>query len=108
LERAACYKRYEDVDKVKRLDQYQRVEILLDSVGVPYCFRIWHIHPHSNVILVKEDSDIVAHLQVGGRLKMKYYSPGEAFGVKETSIKRITREEQGRFKGHFLVDLEPL
>jgi hypothetical protein len=85
------------------------VEILLDSVGVPYCFRIWHIHPHSNVILVKEDSDILVHLQVGGRLKMKYCSAGEAFasGVKETTIRGITREEQGRFKGHFLVDLEP-
>jgi len=41
---------------------------------------------------------------------MKYYSPGEAYpdGVGVTTIKEISREEQGRFKGHFLVDLEPL
>ena len=41
---------------------------------------------------------------------MKYYSPGEPYpdGIRETTIKEISREEQGRFKGHFLVDLEPL
>ena len=50
------------------------------------------------------------HLQVGTKLKMKYYFPGEAFpdGIRETKIKEITREEEGRFKGHCLVDLEPL
>jgi hypothetical protein len=41
---------------------------------------------------------------------MKYYSPGDAYpdGIRETAIKEISREEEGRFKGHFLVDLEPL
>ena len=72
--------------------------------------RIWHIHPHSNVILIRKDSNIVPHLRVGARLKTKYYFPGEAYpdGARETTIKEISREEQGRFKGHFLVDLEPL
>ena len=95
---------------MKRLEQYQSVEFSVDGVDAPYCFKIWHIHPRSNVILVRKDSNILPHLRVGGRLKMKYYSSGQAYpdGVKETTIKEISEEEQGRFKGHFLVDLEPL
>jgi hypothetical protein len=95
---------------MRRLDQQQSVEFSVDGVGVPYRFRIWHIHPHSNVILIRTDSNLLPHLQVGARLKMKYFSPGEAFpdGVRETTIKEITIEEEGRFKGHCLVDLEPL
>jgi hypothetical protein len=53
---------------------------------------------------------IARNTQVGERIKMKYYSSGEAYpdGIGETTIKEISKEEQGRFKGHFLVDLEPL
>jgi len=71
---------------------------------------IWHIHPHSNVILIRQDSNISPHLRVGTRLKTKYYSAAQAYpgGARETTIKEISREEQGRFKGHLLVDLEPL
>ncbi len=93
------------------LDQYQSVEFSVDGVHVPHRrSRIWHIQPNSNVILVRKDSSIAPHLRVGARLKTKYYASGGAFpdGSRETTIKEISREEQGRFKGHFLVDLEPL
>ena len=95
---------------MKTIDQYQSVELSVEGLDHPYHFKIWHIHSHSNVILVRKDSNILPHLRVGGRLKMKYYSPGDAYsdGVRETTVKEISREEQGRFKGHFLVDLEPL
>ena len=95
---------------MKKLDQYQSVEFSVDGVHVPdRRSRIWHIHPHSNVILIRKDSSIAPHLRVGARLKTKYYFPGGAYpdGDRETTIKEIFREEQGRFKGHFLVDLEP-
>jgi hypothetical protein len=95
---------------MKRIDQYQSVELSVDGLDHPYHFKIWHVRSRSNVILVRKDSNLLPHLRVGGRLKMKYYSPGEAYpdGIRETTIKDISREEQGRFKGHFLVDLEPL
>jgi hypothetical protein len=94
---------------MKRFDQYQSVEFSVEADGVPYRFRIWHIHPQSNIILIKKDSNILPHLRVGVKLKMKYYSQGEAFpdGTRETTVREISKEENGRFKGHFLVDLEP-
>lgn len=72
--------------------------------------RIWHIHPKSNVILIRKDSNIAHHLRVGAKLKTKYCLPGRGYpdGVRETTIREISREEQGRFKGHLLVDLEPV
>ena len=95
---------------MKRLDQYCSVEFSVDGIGVPYHFRIWHMDPNSNFIVIREDSRILPHLQVGARLKMKYYHPGDVYpeGIKETAIKDISRDEQGRFKGHFLVGLELL
>jgi len=94
---------------MKRLDQYQSVEFSVGDIGVPHRFRIWHIDSDSSAILIKKDSNILPHLQVGTKLEMKYYSPGAAFpdGAMETTIKQISQEEKGRFKGHFLVDLEP-
>jgi hypothetical protein len=95
---------------MKRLDQYQSVEFSVDGVHAPdRRSRIWHLHSRSNVILISKDSSIAPHLRVGARLKTTYYSPGGAYldGHRETTIKEIFTEEQGRFKGHFLVDLEP-
>ena len=95
---------------MKRLKQYQSVDLSVDGVDFSYRFRIWHNPPHSNVILIRKDSRILPHLRVGVTLKTQYYCPGEAFpeGVRETTIKEIFREEHGRFKGHFWVGLEPL
>jgi hypothetical protein len=95
---------------MKKTDQCQSVEFSVEGIGVPYRFKIWHIHPNSNVIVIKKNSNILPHLRVGATLTMKYYSPGEGYpeGTRETTIKEISGEEEGRFKGHFLVDLEPL
>jgi hypothetical protein len=50
---------------MKGLEQSDSVEFSVENVDVPYLFRIWHIHPHSNVILIRKDSNILPHLQVG-------------------------------------------
>jgi hypothetical protein len=95
---------------MKRIDHYQSVELSVDGLDLSYRFKIWHIHPRLNVIVVRKDSNILPYLRVGERHRVKYYYLGEAYpdGVRETTIKEISKKEQGRFKGHFLVDLEPL
>lgn len=81
----------------------------MGEIGVPHRFRIWHIDSDSNVILIKKDSNILPHLHVGTTVEMKYYSLGHALpdGTRQTTIKGISEEEKGRFKGHCLVNLEP-
>lgn len=58
-------------------------------------------------ILVGEDSTVINHLNVGDVIKMQYYL-SESIGSTEefeTEIRHITKNEQGKFKGHYLVGL---
>jgi hypothetical protein len=47
------------------------------------------------------------HLTVGDILDMKYYPVEESSPAEysKTEITHITRDEDGRFRGHFLVGL---
>jgi len=59
-------------------------------------------------VLVKENSAILNGLTVGNILKMKYYrtdsaDPPESF---DTEIKYITKNDSGKFKGHYLMGLD--
>ena len=90
--------------------QYHSVEFSINGLELPYVFKIWNIASMSMCVLVKEDSDILPRLKVGDRLNIKYYSTGSIDPPKyqETAIRYITKGEQGRFKGHYLVGLEIL
>ena len=59
---------------------------------------------------MKEGASILKHMKVGDILDMKYYKPDspEPSDCIKTEIRHITREEQGRFKGHYLVGLSLL
>jgi hypothetical protein len=59
-------------------------------------------------ILVKEESNILKILRVGNTMPMRYRPvdgacPSESF---ETAITTITKNREGRFRGHYLVGLE--
>jgi hypothetical protein len=90
--------------------QYHSVEFSIDGLELPYIFKIWNIASMSMCVLVKEDSDILLRLKLGDTLNIKYYSVGSIDPPKylETAIRHITKSEQGRFKGHYLVGLEIL
>jgi len=57
---------------------------------------------------LKELEDaVVAHLHVGDIIKMQYYLSESVGSTEEfeTEIRHITKNDQGRFKGHYLVGL---
>ena len=89
------------------LDQYYSVEFSAPGATYAYQFRIWDLSSEGICVVVKNDSDLLKHLEVGDVLNMKYYttdSSGQTVYLK-TQIKHITKDEQGRFKGHTLVGL---
>lgn len=89
------------------LDQYYSVEFSAPGATYAYQFRIWDLSSEGICVVVKDDSDLLKHLKVGDVLNMKYYttdSSGQTVYLK-TQIKHITKDEQGRFKGHTLVGL---
>jgi len=94
----------------KKVDQYYSVEIPISELGVVYQFKIWNAESTSMFVLVKEDSGILPWLKVGDRLNMKYYPTDLFYAIEylDTEIRNITKQDQGRLKGHYLVGLEIL
>ena len=91
-------------------EQYYAVEFSIEGLELPYQFRIWNIASKSMCVLVKEGSDILSRLRVGDKLNMKYYAGGAVAEpeYRTTAIRHITKSEDGRFRGHYLVGLEIL
>jgi hypothetical protein len=94
----------------KRLDQYYSVEIPIDALGVVYQFKICAIDSPCIFIVVTENSGILPWLKVGDTVNMKYYSTDVLSPVDylDTEIRTITRQDQARFKAHYLVGFEIL
>ncbi len=91
-------------------ERYYSVQFTTKGLASFYQFKLWNISPKGMCILVKEDSEILNHLNVGDTIAMTYYLT-DSQGVQEnlkTQIKHITKNEDGRFKGHCLVGLSIL
>ncbi len=87
--------------------QYYSVEFPAKNFSSLYQFKIWNLGPESMCVLVKENSGILEQLSVGDRLNMKYYTTDSHCPTtqQETEIKSIKKEDDGRFRGHFLIGL---
>ena len=74
-------------------------------IGVPiHRFKFKDLSTNGACILIKEDSNMMNHLKAGQILNMRYYSPNNTdTPTIRSEIKHITKAEQGRFKGHFLI-----
>lgn len=93
------------------VDQYFSVELLISNIApIAYQFKIRNISPSGMGFLVKEDSDLLQHLKVGDVINVKYnpVESSEQPKLSKTEIKHITQDEQGRFRGHYLVGLSIL
>ena len=77
--------------------------------GIPlYQFKLKDISDNGTCILVKEDSAMIKHLEVGQSVSLKFHpdSPAENNGYFKGIIKHITKIEAGRYKGHCLVGVQ--
>jgi len=89
------------------IDRYYSVEFSLSGCSFVYQFKIWNVSAKGICVLVKEDSDLLNHLKVGDVLNLKY-CPTDSLKAGEflkTEIKHITKDDQRRFKGVYLVGL---
>lgn len=90
--------------------KFYSVEFGVDGIKHSYQFKLWNGCSGKNFVLVKENSKIIEKLQAGDIFNMKYHSinansPSELI---DTEITDITIEKNGRFKGHYLMELAPL
>ena len=90
--------------------QYHSVEFSIGKLCVPHQFRIWNIASTPTCVLVREDSRILPLLRVGDTLNLKYHLAASARSTEflQTSIGHITKHDNGKFKGHYIVELKIL
>lgn len=91
----------------KAPDKYYSVQFSVKELAYIYQFKIWNVSSKGICILINEESEILNHLKVGDRLEVKYYLT-ESQGTTEafmTEVRHITKNTQGRFKGHYSVGL---
>jgi hypothetical protein len=91
-------------------DRYYSVQFTTKGLASFYQFKLWNISSKGMCILVKEDSKVLKHLKVGDTIEMTYYltdSQGAHENMK-TQIKHITKNESGRFQGHYMVGLSSI
>jgi hypothetical protein len=88
--------------------RYRSVEFSINGLELPYHVRIWENASESMSILVNEGSSVLPLLKVGDTLDSKYYSEGSVYPSKNmrTLIKHITKNKNGRLKGHYLIGLK--
>ncbi len=92
------------------IDQYHSVEFSISESTFAYQFKIWDISPKGICVLVMEDSGLLNRLKVGDILNLKYYTTDSSRSIEylETEIRDIAKDENGRFKGLYLVGLSIL
>ena len=90
-------------------EEYRSVEFSLDGLELPHQFRIWNTEPNCMFVLMKQNSKILKCIRAGETMKMKYYTNDTFRPTRtiDTQISHITREDEGRFKGHCVVGLAP-
>ena len=88
-------------------EKYQSAEFRVTETSCLYQFKIWNVSSKGSCLLVREDSDILNKFEIGDVLDMKYYPAdlSQSPDLLKTKIIHITLENQGRFKGHYLVGL---
>jgi len=90
--------------------KYYSVEFSVSGSLFLHQFKIRKLAASSIGVLVGKNSEIIDLLKVGDVIKMKYY-PENAFlpaDLMDTEIRSITKENQGRFNGHYIIGLDPL
>jgi len=89
-------------------EEYYSVEFSIDGLNMSYQFKILDTSPRSLCVLIKETSEIIPLINVGDILNLKYYSSKNTYYPQslETEIRHIRKNDQGRFKGHYLVGLK--
>ena len=81
------------------------------SGSIPiYKFRLRKSSSNEAYILVKEGSAILTFLKLGQEINVKYSTQEQtdSDALIKTKINYITKEIQGRFKGHHMVGLSPI
>jgi len=88
-------------------DDFSSVEFRPGTLSITYQFKLRDISPRGIGILVKETSKVIENTHVGDVLDMNYYPKKEMKlpVAMKTQVKHITRHQEGRYKGNYIMGL---
>ncbi len=88
-------------------NDFYSVEIKIDDADYMYQFKLWKMPSEPTFVLVKQGSGIMKWIHPGDVLPMTYYSDNLAHPKQQltTQILNIHRQDDGRFRGHYIVKL---
>lgn len=91
----------------KMAEDYFSVQFHPKGLASVYQFKIRNISSKGLCILIKNDSQVLEHINVGDSLEMTYYRNDSTMNttVMQTRIKHISKGEPGNFEGHHLIGL---
>ena len=81
------------------------VELRIPIMQIGYKFRIRDISNSGMCIMVNENSELLNYIKKGDIYEMKYYPENNDPCNMKTEIRHISKQNNGKFKGHILVGL---
>jgi len=86
--------------------KFHSVEMKLSSLPI-YLFKLKDVSKKGACFMVKEDSAILKHLEVGQILNMRYHAEEETepSEVIKSEIRYITKALEKPYQGHYLVGI---
>lgn len=89
-------------------DEYFSVQFHPKGLPSVYQFKIRNISSKGLCILIKDDSKVLEHINVGDSMDMTYYRKDSMMNtqIMQTRIKHISKGKPGYFEGHHMVGLE--
>jgi len=89
------------------LEPFYSVELDIEGFYTRYQFKLRNISPNGLCILVRGDSAVLERLEVGDVFHVNLYPDSDPQSVKNASaqIRHITKQNEGRYEGHYLVGL---
>ncbi|MBF0119631.1 MAG: PilZ domain-containing protein [Desulfobacterales bacterium] len=89
------------------IDEYYSVEFQIKGLELAYKFKIHDISSSGICVIVKDNSELLKHIKVNDILSIKYCPLGSLSKPKyfKTEIRHITKDNLGKFGGHYLVGL---
>lgn len=89
------------------VDRFYSVEVSVGGLETAYQFKIRDLSQGGIGILIREDSELIEHIQVGSVIRMKYYPVESKAPVEmlDTEVKHITKNGASTIKGHVTVGL---
>ena len=76
----------------------------------PLRFKVWHKSPTYLCLLAGQDPSALLEFREGEMLTLAYHDAGSRHPAEhlKTAVRRIKRNEGGKLRGQYLVDLEIL